>query len=167
MNPETVAERRQARRLAGAAAEPTPRQRAVALLTRREHSRIELERKLTQRGVAANVAQATVERLAAEGWQSDARFAQSLLRARAGAGYGPAYVRAELANWHGLSAERITAAMDGFDGDWDELARALVQRRHPAVVAGRATVAEQRKAVDSLLRRGFSLEQARVALRPA
>ena len=45
--------------------EPTPVQRALGLLTRREHSRKELTRKLAARGVEKEDAQAAVARLAA------------------------------------------------------------------------------------------------------
>src|SRR3546814_9963866 len=64
--------RRKRRRL-----EPSPAQRALGLLVRREHSRKELANKLAARGVAREDAEAAVERMAAEGWQDDARFATS------------------------------------------------------------------------------------------
>lgn len=60
--------------------QPTPVQRALGLLVRREHSRKELARKLTARGVETEDAIAAVERLASEGWQDDTRFACSLVR---------------------------------------------------------------------------------------
>lgn len=153
-----------ARRRRTSGGEMTPTQRALGLLTRREHSQAELERKLLQRGVPASDAQAVVDRLARDGWQSDARFAESLLRARASSGHGPAYVRAELANLHGLTDEIIAAAMDGFEGDWFELARDLIRRRHPQALAGNPDA--RRKALDFLLRRGFPMELARAALDP-
>ncbi|HET6397547.1 MAG TPA: regulatory protein RecX, partial [Pseudoxanthomonas sp.] len=109
-------------------AQPTPVQRALGLLVRREHSRRELTRKLAARGVEAGEAAAAVERLAGEGWQDDARFAESLVRGRAGTGYGPLYIRAELAT-HGLGGEAIAAALATFEGDWSEVARDLVRRR--------------------------------------
>ena len=52
-------------------------QRAIGLLTRREHSRKELVRKLTSRGMEAAEVATAVDRLAREGWQDDARFATS------------------------------------------------------------------------------------------
>ena len=60
--------------------EPSPTQRALGLLTRREHSRQELARKLINRGVEAQEASAAINRLAEAGWQDDARFAASLVR---------------------------------------------------------------------------------------
>ena len=141
--------------------EPSPTQRALGMLTRREHSRQELSRKLVHRGVEASEAQAAIDKLAAVGWQDDARFAESLVRNRAASGYGPRHIRAELGT-HGLGAEAITVAMDAFEGDWHAHARELVTRRYPAVQSGDRSA--QRKAADLLLRRGFGMEHVRVAL---
>ncbi len=142
--------------------EPSPTQRALVLLTRREHSRQELARKLAHRGVEAGDAQAAIDKLVAAGWQDDARFAASVVRNRASAGYGPAFIRAELGT-HGLGSEAVALAMDGFEGDWGDNARDLLARRHPEAQAG--DHAAQRKAADFLLRRGFSMEHVRAALR--
>jgi len=142
--------------------EPTPVQRALGLLVRREHSRKELTRKLAARGVQADEAAAAVERLAGEGWQNDTRFAQSLVRGRAASGYGPLYVRAELGT-HGLGGEAIAAAMDTFEGDWADIARDLVRRRFGP--GGPADLAQRRKAADLLARRGFDGDSIRKAIR--
>jgi regulatory protein len=141
--------------------ELTPAQRALGLLVRREHSRKELTRKLTARGVEAEDAQAAVERMTAEGWQDDARFAELLLRSRANNGYGPLRIRAEL-GMHGLDRDTVVAAMEAYDGDWTENARDLARRRFPGRLDDRAI---QRKAADFLLRRGFSGDQVRAAVR--
>lgn len=141
--------------------EPTPLQRALGLLTRREHSRLELARKLQQRGVERDQADAAIDKLTEAGWQDDARFAESLLRNRAGSGYGPAYIRAELAT-HGLGSETVAATMDGFEGDWGENARDMVRRRHPQALSGDRDA--RRKAADFLLRRGFGMEHVSAAL---
>jgi len=141
--------------------EPTPEQRALGLLVRREHSRRELTRKLAARGVAPEQAEAAVERMTAEGWQSETRFAEQLVRSRASAGYGPLHIRAELGT-HGLDREAIAAAMEAYDGDWDENARALVRRRYGGRLDDPAV---RRKAGDLLARRGFSAEQIRSAAR--
>ncbi|KRG69210.1 recombinase RecX [Pseudoxanthomonas dokdonensis] len=130
----------------------TPLQRALALLTRREHSRRELARKLVERGVEAAEAEAVVERLAGEGWQDDRRYAELVVRSRVSGGYGPRRIRAELSQ-QGLEADLISEAMDGFDGDWTETACDLVRRRFGP--AGLQSLAQRRKAADLLFRRGF------------
>src|ERR1700741_3450775 len=94
---EPVPDRRKAKELSAT-------QRALGLLTRREHSRKELIRKLTSRGMDAAEVDSAVANLARDGWQNDARFAESLVRARSSGGYGPARIRAELAT-HGLDRE--------------------------------------------------------------
>lgn len=141
--------------------EPSPEQRALGLLVRREHSRRELTRKLAARGIAPEQAEAAVERMSAEGWQSETRFAEQLVRARANAGYGPLHIRAELGT-HGLDREAIAAAMDAYDGDWDDNARVLVLRRYGGRLDDPAI---RRKAGDLLARRGFAAEQIRSAAR--
>lgn len=153
----TGPERRKRRR-----PEPTPLQRALGLLTRREHSRKELTRKLTDRGVERAEAAAAIEKLCDAGWQDDARFAQSLVRSRANAGYGPIRIRAELGT-HGLDREAVAAAMDSFDGDWATNAQDLVRRRFGRGIA--TDRARQRKAADMLVRRGFAADHIRTALR--
>ncbi|MGO4220713.1 recombination regulator RecX [Lysobacter sp. TAF61] len=140
----------------------TPLQRALGLLARREHSRKELSRKLTARGLDAADVEKAVGRLAGEGWQDDKRFAESLVRSRAGSGYGPVRIRAELAT-HGLDREAIARAMETYEGDWAENARDLAQRRFGSTLAEELNL--QRKAADLLLRRGFDGASIRAAIR--
>ena len=142
--------------------EQTPLQRALGLLVRREHSRKELGRKLRAKGVEADEAEAALERLAAEGWQDDNRFAEMLVRSRTGTGYGPLHIRAEL-GMHGLDSEQVEAAMATFEGDWAELARELVCRRFGE--NGPQELAQRRKAADMLARRGFDAGSIRSATR--
>ena len=141
--------------------EPSPTQRALGLLTRREHSRKELLRKLADRGVEKGEAATVVEKLAGAGWQDDRRFAQSLVRSRASAGYGPAWIRAELGT-HGLGAEAVSATLAAFEDDWIDVARELVRRRFGALDPRAPT--QRRKVADLLLRRGFAMEHAWAAM---
>lgn len=136
-------------------------QRALGLLARREHSRKELTRKLTTRGVEAKDAREAIERLVQAGWQDDVRFAESLVRSRAAGGYGPLHIRAEL-GMHGLASEAIAAALEGYDGDWLDNARDLVRRRYRGLSDDRAT---QLRAAAMLARRGFAAEHIRAATR--
>ena len=145
--------------------EATPAQRALALLVRREHSRPELTRKLLARGITEGDAVAAVAKMAEAGWQDDARFACSIARTRASAGYGPLRIRAELAS-HRLGSETIahafTALAEEGDDDWAGRARTLAWRRFDL---DRATLAVQRKAADFLLRRGYDSDCVRAAIR--
>ena len=63
------------------------RERALALLARREHSRAELARKLGQAGFATEDIVPLLDEFEARNWLSDQRFAESWVadhRARAG-----------------------------------------------------------------------------------
>ena len=108
--------------------------------------------KLTSRGMDAAEVESAVDRLAGDGWQDDGRVAQSLVRARCSAGYGPVRIRAELAT-HGLDRDAPARALASFDGDWAEVASDLVRRRFGPVASFDLT--RRRKAADFLLRRGF------------
>jgi regulatory protein len=143
--------------------EPDAYSVAIGLLARREHSVCELQSKLRARGIAAEDADAAIERLAEQGLQDEARFAEMLVRTRMGAGQGPMRIRAEL-NTHGLASELIEAAFDENAADWDTQARAIIERRYRADEL--ADPALRRKAIEFLLRRGFELDMARRACAP-
>lgn len=142
--------------------EPSPTQRALGLLVRREHSQKELARKLASRGVDPEAAQQAIGKLRDAGWQDDTRFAETLIRSRAASGYGPLHIRAELST-HGLGREAISAAMDELSCDWRALAGDLVKRRF-GVIAGN-DIATRRKAAELLMRRGFGSDLIDRALR--
>lgn len=148
--------------------EPSPVQRAIGLLSRREHSRKELAAKLSARGVSADDAETAVERMATEGWQDDQRFALSLARMRMSNGYGPIRIRAEIGT-HGLSEDITIAALDALrdsgDADWPERARDLVRRRYGSDVIVTRDPRMRRKVVDFLMRRGFDGDSIRHAMR--
>lgn len=144
------------------ARELTPTQRALGLLTRREHSRRELTRKLLAKGIASDDVEAVVAKLAGAGWQDDVRFAESLVRWRVSAGYGPIHIRAELAT-HGLDRETIAAVLETCQVDWTENARDLVRRRYGE--GGGGDLKLRRKAADLLMRRGFDATSIRTATR--
>lgn len=146
--------------------EPTPAQRALALLVRREHSGKELKRKLVARGVDRDAAEQAVARMREAGWQDDHRFAAGLARMRATGGYGPIRIRAELET-HGLSADAVQAGFDALaeEGDdrWLRQAVDLVIRRFGEGVADDPAL--QRKAAELLYRRGFDGDCIRRAAR--
>lgn len=142
---------------------PSAYQQALGLLVRRERSRAELGRKLKERGVDGDMAEAALDTLARQDFQNDERFAGALARTRAAAGYGPVRIRAELGT-HGLDRAKIAAALDTCEADWDALATGAARRRFGARLADPAT---RRRAVDLLLRRGFDSRCAAVAVRRA
>jgi len=137
--------------------------KGIGLQARREHSRRELGRKLQARGLEPDEARAALDRLADEGWQSDTRFAEMLIRTRLGAGYGPLHIRAELGT-HGIPEATAAQLIAEAQPDWPALAREALRRRY----AGRpaADRAEILKRTHFLQRRGFDLDTIRAALAP-
>ena len=85
------------------------RERALALLARREHSRTELARKLAGH-VEGEDLPALLDDLERQNLLSDARFADMVAHARAGR-HGSVRVRAELRD-KGVPAELIEAVVD-------------------------------------------------------
>ena len=150
------------RKKASDAAEPTAYQRALGLLVRREHSRKELSRKLSAKGVERDDADLALDKLNRQDFQNDARFACALARSRAGAGYGPNRIRAELAT-HSLGRDDVAAALDACERDWDASAVDIIQRRYAN--KDLSDPVQRRKAVDFLLRRGFDQKSAYAAVR--
>ena len=140
---------------------PDPRQQAMGLLVRREQSRSELARKLKAKGAEVGQVEATLDELQARGFQDDDRFAQSLARTRAAAGYGPQRIRAELGT-HGIEQGQIEAALDACEVDWDERACDVLARRYAARDV--ADPGKRNKALAFLLRRGFDLGASRAAI---
>lgn len=90
---------------------------AVRLLARREHGAHELYQKLTQKGhpeIDIQEALAECQRL---GLQSDARFVDTICRARIRQGYGPLKIRLELQNKQ-LDRDLINQALDQDAEHW-------------------------------------------------
>jgi len=135
---------------------------ALRLLARREHSRQELVLKLGARGFQKQDITEIIERLADEGLQSDARFAESFTRYRINRGQGPLRIRAELQQ-RGVGKELITSALDSEGVDWLELAGE--QRRKRFGQSMPETAAEQARQQRFLQYRGFSSEDIRSIFR--
>jgi len=81
------------------------RARAVGLLSRREHSRVELIRKLSAHAQSLDELNALLDALAKEGWQSDERFVQGFVHRKAGQ-QGLAKIAQELTQ-QGIEATQV------------------------------------------------------------
>lgn len=143
--------------------ELSARQRALGLLTRREHSRKELARKLAGSGVEPTEAAEAIDLLGREGWQDDARFATSLAHWRAASGCGPLRIRAELRT-HAVDPQLVDAAFaalaESGEADWEANAKSLLGSRYGHALRDPAI---QRKAAGYLARRGFDTATIRAA----
>lgn len=95
------------------------RRTAMDLLARREHGRVELTRKLRQRGAEAEMIETALDRLTEEGLLSEARYLESFVSYRARSGYGPLRIREELSQ-RGLQRADIELALRDSGINWQE-----------------------------------------------
>ena len=102
---------------------------AMDLLARREHSRRELINKLKVRGFAGEEVESYLDRLADRGLQSDERFAESYIRMRVMAGYGPIRVNQELTQ-KGILEPTINRLFEQMEIDWFRVALAVWQKKY-------------------------------------
>lgn len=133
--------------------------RALRYLSTREHSRLELARKLARYAEEGEDVEAVLDFLEKNNWLSQERFAEALVHRKAGR-YGNSRVVAELQN-HGVGGEALAELKSGLAET--ELARAReVWRRKFGKVAQDA--AERAKQMRFLLQRGFSQRAVRAAI---
>ncbi|MFT3931402.1 MAG: regulatory protein RecX [Spongiibacteraceae bacterium] len=129
------------------------RRAAMDLLARREHSKRELQQKLALRFSNRDLIEQEIQRLCDEHLQSDARFAEAYLHARAQRLYGPQRIKAELKE-RGISPDVIATAFRQSNIDWSANLRKLEINKFgstpPADVSARA------KRIRFLQYRGFS-----------
>jgi regulatory protein len=128
----------------------------LRLLSRREHSRRELRRKLRDRGHGSAVIEVVLERLTTSGALDEQRFMQILSRHRRGQGYGRQRVRAELRE-HGLASERIDVVLAEENGDW---VAAAAKQATKYGLRGERMEDSRRLLVAHLTQRGFSRDEA-------
>ncbi|HEX4844232.1 MAG TPA: regulatory protein RecX [Limnobacter sp.] len=123
---------------------PSAKSKAVSLLSRREHSQLELTNKLLQRGYPPHEVEEAVTWAIAHKFQSDQRFAVSLHRRRAST-YGDRAIAAELSQ-HGL-------APAAFKPD-------VADPTHPHSSADDELLTEEERAHDWIVRRHqFNVQQ--------
>lgn len=131
------------------------RRTAMDLLARREHGRVELARKLRQRGAPPELIEAALDRLTEDGLLSEARYLESFVSYRARSGYGPARIREELTQ-RGLKRAQVDKALAESGFDWRERLLEVWQRKF----AGKLPQDAKQRAQQGryLSYRGFPLE---------
>ncbi|MFP4278119.1 MAG: regulatory protein RecX [Wenzhouxiangella sp.] len=128
------------------------REAALRLLARREHSAVELSRKLKRKGWPESLVEQGIAELAEQGLQSDQRFAESFARSRAEKAYGPVRIRAELAE-RGIDRSLARRALDELDVDWLAQAAKWFLRRYGEIRS--EDMKEKSRRRQALARRGF------------
>ncbi len=136
--------------------------RAQRLLGQRDYSRQELEDRLQQKGVAAAVAVAVVERLQQEGWLDEQRYAESFVRLRRDRGQGPVRIGRELQQRGVGTADITTALMMVEEVEW--VASAVAARHKRFGNTAIESTQERARQYRFLQYRGFSHDQIQAAL---
>ena len=126
----------------------------------REHSRIELGRKLSRYAEEGDDVEALLDFLEKNNWLSQERFAESLVHRRAGR-YGNSRVLAELQQ-HGLKGEELDELKSGLKETEVARAREVWRRKFNRVPQD---AEERSKQMRFLMARGFSQGAIRSALK--
>lgn len=130
----------------------------MRLLAAREHTRAELQRKLSARDYAIAYVGEVLDQLAAQDLQSDARFTEHYVARRIRQGYGPLRIEAELRQ-RGIAEGLIAEWVVRNDSAWQERAFAAATGRFGDLPASdRKELAKRARFLEY---RGFSAESIR------
>lgn len=132
---------------------PSLKARAIAILSRREHSRLELQRKLAPHANDPQELEQVLNDLERENWLSNQRFAQSLVNRRASR-HGSSRIVQELRQ-HGLADDAIADLNQQLRSTEIERARVVWEKKFGQAPVDAKSYAKQFRFLAS---RGFSAE---------
>lgn len=140
----------------------------LRLLAMREHSKKELQQKLAAKGFGRNDALEAIDELAREGFQSDARYAESYARSRILKGYGPIRIVYELKQ-AGIELDRgggqtgtepavfnLNDTVQSMAGGWAELLERVYSKKYGR--ERKMEIKEWARRSRFLMQRGFPVE---------
>lgn len=136
--------------------------RALRYLSAREHSRLELGRKLARYAQETDDVEALLDTLEAAKLLSQTRFSESLVNRRA-ARFGNSRILSELKS-HGIDADALTDIKAGLEQDESARAREVWLRKFGTLPKD---ANERAKQMRFLMQRGFSNRAIRAAMRGA
>jgi regulatory protein len=134
--------------------------RALRYLSMREHSRLELGRKLARHAEEGDDVAALLDFLEKNNWLSQERFSESLIHRRAHR-FGNSRIMAELQS-HGVGGEALQELKAGLSDSETARACDVWQRKFGTVATDPA---ERSKQVRFLMQRGFSQKAVRTAIK--
>lgn len=134
------------------------------MLSRREHSYKEVLRKLQQKGLDPDCCEQQLQKFAEANVQSDARFAEMMIRSRANKGQGLNRIRQELAE-HDIDYGLIQSALDELEFDWFDLAKQVAFKKYADKPHKDWQELQTRQRF--MQYRGFSQEEIKYALKNA
>lgn len=136
---------------------PSLEARALGFLSRREHSRLELQHKLAPHAPSPELLEALLDKLQARRLLSQERFAESVVHRRADR-FGSARIRQELKS-HQLDQDTMAQVLAPLKASEFQRAQSLWQRRFGGELA--ADRVERLKQMRFLAARGFDLSIVR------
>lgn len=137
-------------------AQPSLKGRALRLLSMREHSRVELERKLARFEEEDGTLAKALDELQAKGFINEARVIESVLHRRAGK-LGAARIKQELQS-KGLDPQAVRDAVTGLQETERERAQEVWRRKFGAAPADAKEAVRQMR---FLATRGFTTDVIR------
>lgn len=128
------------------------RNKALDLLANREHTKLELQRKLSAKGFATIEIDEVIEELDQQGLQSNQRFLESYVNMRANRGFGPVRIKQELYE-RGIS-KNLIGQSDVFTAfDWQDLLQKTRTKKFGSAVP--QSFSEKSKQMRYLAYKGF------------
>ena len=91
------------------------RSKALAMLTRREHSAYELRQKLLEQGASESEILLILTEFKEKNWQNDERFCQAFIRHHAQKGHGEVVIKQELKQRGIVNSDFITTELEEYD----------------------------------------------------
>ena len=134
------------------------RAKAIELLARREHSRLELRQKLAQRSFPAELIDPVLNELVQDGLLNERRYAELYASNRADKGYGPLRIASELRE-RGVAQEWVDLALAELENDWLPKLREFHRKRFKSLLP--ADAAGRLQQTRFFRQHGFTLEQIR------
>lgn len=129
---------------------------ALNLLTRREHSQLELRHKLKIRHYDSASIEKVLKELSESELQSDQRFAQMYTHARAERGYGPIRIEKEL-RVRGVTEDIIHEVLAEYEDSWSTYLEKLIRKKFRQGLA--RDYYQRAKQLRFLQYRGFSISK--------
>ncbi len=127
----------------------------LSCLVRREHSTVELARKLRAKGFLSEPINQALQELSSQGYLSDLRFTENYARYRLNSGWGPVMIAQELLE-KGVSQRLVQQHMATLEEGWALLAAQVRQKKFGAAMP--QTFTEVIKQKRFLQYRGFTLD---------
>lgn len=132
------------------------RQAATKYLAIREHSTLELSRKLLDKQYDPIEVDHVLNDLKSQSLLSDARFTEHYVRYRKNKGFGSLYIQKKLRD-RGVNEELINKYVDASDDSWKRLVKAVQKKRFGGSLP--ENVEERAKQARFLQNRGFTSDQ--------